>query len=237
MAANRITMQDMRSGTALMTKHFGQNPLRQLWQDQVIALEEDLNGEERNMPDVVDARVGSGTFKDYKGDKSQLLKKRMRFAERAVFSSEGLQDIDLVALARELYADLWAATPVLTGYLRQHLFYVVGSDVLRVVRPGIDASIIGVINIAPYAAKHDMPGWSRPFHRVLRKWMQRARRENFDVRYRFLQGESVPQRLRREGRTAQYASPVIEIGYLNSMRGRTGNQQIRQRGRRRRRRV
>jgi len=124
----------------------------------------------------------------------------------------------------------------------------------------MDFTVIGVTNVAPHAATMENPSWYRPFHRLWQRVSREATAKNLDSRFNYIRGGSLPMfreaywenRGYKVGDTTpfktymqrsdyghrrwiRYAVPVIWIGPLNSMGGKTGR--IKSRPRRHRKRM
>ena len=122
-----------------------------------------------------------------------------------------------------------------------------------------DFTVLGVTNVSPQAATMENPTWPRPFTRAWSNIQSYAKTNNLDVQFRYIRGGSLP--LKREAywesrgyqlrdvtpygvylrssdygyqRLVRYSVPVIWIGPLNSMGGRTGRIKSRHRTHRRR---
>jgi hypothetical protein len=81
---------------------------------------------------------------------------------------------------------------------------------------------IGITNKADYASTLENPGWPAPFKLTWKNWYA-GTRDRMDARlYYFTPADG------------RYSAPVIEIGYLNSLK-KTGIQKARHRRNRRKR--
>ena len=175
-----------------------------------------------NLPRApLDALVGRSRLRDYKSD-PVLLVASTRLGDTTVLTPAGaLQDIDLVAEAQWVYNTLRLASPVRSGRYRSSFRYTVGGKLLRSPPRGATFSVIGVTNIAPYASVLENPTWPRPFREAWKLVLKRSKQVPFDCRLTYLVGVSEQRPRTGGGREKPYASPVLEIGYYNSMR-RTG---------------
>jgi len=186
------------------------------------------------IPEIVDGRVGLNNIKDYEGSKARLLEK-MPWASVAVLTPAGqFARPDLTEELRWLYQALVTASSPFasTGNYRASFRYVVGRTVSRGLPKGDEGqwTVAGVTNIAAYASALENMRSRNVFRRTFSKVQTRARSKNYDVRMDYLNEVS---ELGTKG--FSYPSPVIWIGQLNSMRGRTGLQfRKRPQGRRRR---
>ena len=153
-----------------------------------------------------------------------------------------------------------------THRYRDGFRYVIGDVPYKFVPAGLDYTVIGITNVAPHAPTLENPGWPRPFTKGWQKIQRLATKENFDAKFTYLSGSSIPQfrkayfeslgdppgsafpirsttpygvylRASDYGhrRLIRYTVPVIWLGPLNSMRGRTGRIQAKHRSRRRKR--
>ena len=122
-----------------------------------------------------------------------------------------------------------------------------------------DFTVLGITNVAPHAATMENPTWARPFTKAWPGIQRYAKANNLDVQFRYIRGGSLP--LQRSAywesrgfearsvtpygvylqpsdygyrRLVRYSVPVIWIGPLNSMGGRTGRIKSRHRSHRRR---
>lgn len=182
---------------------------------------EGLARDEARLTDTVDAIAGSKRYQRYSGPKPRLAND-MGLDEKILIVPVGaFGSLDLAAIARSLLGVLVAATPVLSGHLRGSYRFTIGDQVLDSLPADARFSIVGVINIAAYASVNENPGWTQPYRRAWTWIARKAREDGFDARFRYRleTGEQVTTRQRG---TFSYPAPIIEIGYLNTMRGRTG---------------
>jgi hypothetical protein len=169
------------------------------------------------IPEVVDGRVGMQNVNDYRGSKRALLA-RMPWASVAVLTPVGgFQRTDLTGELRWIMQALIAAASPFgrSGRYRSSFRYVVGGAPQRGIPRGDKWTLAGVTNIAPYASALENMRERKIFRRVFTKVRSRARAKNYDARMFYLIGVS-------EGR--KYPAPYIQIGQLNSMRGKVGLQ-------------
>jgi hypothetical protein len=176
-----------------------------------------------NIPEVVDGRVGLRNVNSYRGSKRALLA-QMPWASVAVLTPVGgFARVDLTGELRWLMQTLIAASSPFTrtGKYRSSFRYVVGRTVQRGLPRGDQGqwTIAGVTNIAAYASALENMRARNIFRRTFTKIQSRARNKNYDVRMDYM---SETSELGSKG--FAYPSPVIWIGQLNSMRGRTGLQ-------------
>jgi hypothetical protein len=176
-----------------------------------------------NIPETVDGQVGLNVVKNYSGSKRTLLGK-MPWASIAVLTPVGgFQRADLTGELRWLMQTLRAAASPFTrtGNYRSSFMYVVGGTVQRGLPQGDEDqwTIAGVTNTAVYASALENMRAHNVFRRTFTKVQSRARAKNYDVRMDYLSEVSEPS-----PKGFSYPSPVIWIGQLNSMRGRTGLQ-------------
>jgi len=216
---------------ALIRATLGDNALRVLLTDQREAIAYDLKyGVGTYDPVIpymrrkVDALIGTQRLKDFDGDKPTLVRRKMPFATRVIFSQDEEQEIDLRRELILLRAMLMAASSnnVLFRYRTTFKFWI-GGQVMNFLPPNGDFAIGGVVNTHSYAPKVECQKWFRPYRLVWRIVNRVDRKRRMDVRIRNLQG------ITEVSKGRPWPSPVIELGYLNSMRGKTGNLLGRQR--------
>jgi len=182
-------------------------------------------------PKPVTVRVGLTHIKNFDGSIPRLLQK-MELGEQAILTpASDSQTIDLRKIAVDIRKALFLASPFRTGHYRNSFRFVVGNTVSRTVPTEGSFSIIGVTNIAAYAPTLENPTWHRVFNTVWRRVIKQARAEGFDARITYLGHASEEQSTSRG--VVRYAAPVIQIGYLNTMRGQTGRRPARHRRNRR----
>ena len=174
-----------------------------------------------NIPKVVDGRVGLRNVKGYKGSKRKLLRE-MPWASIAVLTPVGgFARADLTGELRWLMQALIAASSPFasSGHYRSSFRYVVGASAQRGIPRGNQWTIAGVTNVAAYASALENMRSKQVFRRVFSKLQTRSRKKNYDVRLTYLLNTT-----EISGKGISYPAPVIQIGQLNSMRGRTGLQ-------------
>jgi hypothetical protein len=180
---------------------------------------------------------------------------------------------DILPTAIKVMAMLKLLAPPSTGRRKNHTFryrdgfrYVIGDVPYRIVPAGLDYTLIGITNVVPYASTLENPTWQRPFARVWARVQRMASAENFDAKFTYLAGSSLPQFRKAyfeslgdppgssyprgsvtpygvylrasdygQRRLIRYTVPIIWLGPLNSMKGRTGRIAARHRNRRRKR--
>lgn len=198
------------------------------YKDRYAMLADDLKSDivamsrldEPRLPKSVDGQVNGTVFRDYKGSKTALLA-QTRLGKTSVLTPRGgFVEVDLRLEVRKLYAQLIANSPILSGEYRRSFKYVVDGDVVATLPPAGELYRVGVINTADYASTLENPSWPRPFNLTWRKFFKEVK-GRMDARMYYFTPEG-----------GRYAAPIIEIGYLNSMR-RTGIQPARHRRNRR----
>ena len=184
-------------------------------------------------PKPITARVGLTHIKNFDGSIPRLLRK-MEIGERAILTPGNItQDVNLLRIILAIRKALYLASPIRTGHYRSSFRFVVGGGMFKAVPVTDDFSIIGITNIAAYASTLENPTWHRPFNRVWPRVRKQARIEGFDARITYI-GQASEETQTSEG-PFTYAIPIIQIGYLNTMRGETGRRPARHRKSRRRR--
>ena len=186
----------------------------------------------KNVPrKPITARVGLQHLKNFDGSIPRLLQK-MELGEQAILTpASDSQTIDLRKIAVDIRKALFLASPFRTGHYRSSFRFVVGNTMTRTIPTEGSFSIIGVTNFAAYAPTLENPTWHRPFNRVWPRVRKQALIEGFDARITYLGHASEDQPTSRG--VVRYAAPVIQIGYLNTMRGQTGRRPARHRRNRR----
>jgi hypothetical protein len=172
----------------------------------------------KNIPETVEGRVGTTNVRNYSGSKAKLLKDKSTWASVSVLTPVGgFQRADLTGELRWVMQTLLAAASPFasSGRYRSSFRYVVGGVPQRGIPRGDKWTLAGVTNVAAYASALENMREHKVFRRTFTKVQARARLKNYDARMFYLTGVS-------EGR--KYPSPMIQIGQLNSMRGKTGLQ-------------
>jgi len=172
------------------------------------------------IPTPADVKVGTSFRSDYKGDPLSLLKKTP-WAGITIFERAGAgAQVDLREELRIIYRMLLAAASPFqrSGKYAQSFRFQVGGNLSRSV-PFTDFNIAGITNVAAYASSLEGSRTRNIFRRVFTKVQARARKLGYDARYTFLLGVAEGSKS-----VSSYPAPVIQIGYLNTMRGKTGLQ-------------
>ena len=173
------------------------------------------------------AIINTTRIENFTGDKARAVETRMNFGGQVIYSSEVEAELDL---RRELQLVKHMLEAVSThGVLhryRRSFKYWVGGRVMDQLPPNGEFAIGGIVNTHSYAPKVECRLWFRIFRQVWSSVRAVRNSRRMDVRIRNLQGVTEVN----QGRA--WPSPVIEIGYLNSMNGKTGNFLGRQRCRR-----
>jgi hypothetical protein len=247
---------DFAGGNALFKSLTGKNAKQYLldFQRDVVAYEiksTELDPSEPELPTPMDAYIGGRQWKDYEGDKAQLVQARMPFASTIRFVDPSVrgEDIDFVKEIQLIMAELRGryAIPVVKGFFGRNFYYVVGNQFSKIVPPADSFTIIGVTNLAQYSSTMENPTWHRPFNKCWTGYVRRrAAKMGYEARFRYLGGASWgyyhrgirpdPNRKQSYPRWINYAVPLIEIGPIGSMRGKVGKLRARH-GRNRRRMV
>jgi hypothetical protein len=142
----------------------------------------------------------------------------MTFGGQVIFSSEGLEQIDLRRELINLKNMLkMASGHGILGRYRTTFKFWVGGQVMDTLPLDGDFAIGGIVNTHSYAPKVECPNWPRPYRIVWRLVNRIAYKRRMDVRIRNLQG------ITEVNKGRPWPSPIIELGYLNTMRGKTGN--------------
>jgi len=227
------------------------------------------------VPEEFKGQVGTRRYASVPRGRLRALVQDMPFATVARFweageAGEGVEDIRPVAekimrMLRTVAPPSRSTAPLPPPKshpyrYRQSFRFVIGSTAYQTIPPEGTYTIIGITNVAPHAATMENPGWPQPFRKMWMEVERMSRAENFDARFSYLAGSSLPQK--REAywesrgyalgqrtpfgvilgkqdyghrRPIRYAVPVIWVGPLNSMGGKTGRMKARHRRNRRKR--
>jgi hypothetical protein len=235
--------ESFRSGDALFRALTGQNALNYLLNLQRDMVAWEIQQTEPDLPTPMDALVGGQTIKDFQGDKSELARARMPFATTLRFVAPDARgaDIDFVKEARMIMIEVRGRFSIRPGkrpndpqmpYHKAFRFMVGGSAYIQP-PPNESFTIIGITNIANHASTLENPTWPQPFRKCFTQFVRRrAKAMGYEARFRYLGGSSEgythrgirpdPNRKQSYPRWINYAVPIIEIGPLGSMGGKTG---------------
>lgn len=210
---------------ALLKATLGDNALKALLKDQreciAYDLKEGVGIYDPVIPYMrrkVTAVINTSTYKNFTGDKPTAVFTKMNFGGQVIFSSEEEVPVNLRNELIRLKAILESASThgILYRYKSTFAFWV-GGKVVSVLPPEGNFSIGGVVNTHSYAPKVECNLWPRPYRFVWRIINSVKYKRRMDVRIRNLQDITEVN----DGHT--WPSPIIELGYLNTMRGKVGN--------------
>lgn len=228
-----LTRMQFATGDALLRGIFGKPVIKMMHEAQLEWMTYEVDTTEPEMPTPMDYSVEGTTSRDYKGDKSELVKRTVPFAGRFRFTSkEGrYADVDFIKEIELIMADLRGrcAIPAKTGAYGQSFRYIVGDKSYPTVPRGLDFTVIGVTNIAPYASTQENPTWHQPFRKCWSGYVvARARALGYDAVFKYIGNGSIPylhqgirpdpNRKQSYERTIRYAVPTIQIGPFGSLK-------------------
>lgn len=231
------------------------NMLREVQQEEVIS--EVKIAKREGLPKKIDAIVSGKITKGWDKDVTPLIQGRMKLGSSARFTdSESGQELSvpLIPIITTIKRELELSAPRSgrnKGTHQQYryadeFYYMIGGQISKSPPIREDSfTVIAVVNVAPQAATLEVISWPRIMRKTFTRWKRKARRDGFDIRFRYLQGSSipydklgiVPDPLRdfetkgpnkgglkqRIARRIQYATPMIEIAPLGTFTsGKTG---------------
>lgn len=220
-----ISPLQFEKADALATALMGGNALKVLLSDQRAAIATDLRKGVGNyspvipyMPRKVTAYIDTQRIENFTGDKAKAVLTSMNFGGQVIFDAGKNEQINLRQELIRLKAMLEAASghSILKRYKTTFAFWV-GGKVMSSLPPEGEFAIGGVVNTHSYAPKVECRNWPRAYRKVWLAVNRIAYKRRMDIRIRNLQG------ITEENEGRPWPSPVIELGYLNTMKGKTGN--------------
>jgi hypothetical protein len=172
-------------------------------------------------------RIGTTRLTKQTGSLS-LIFDRTKLGDTTIASAGADVRIDLTKELQWLMVHLKLRSPVVTGNYRKSMRYVVAKSLSEILPRGSSWTVAGVTNVAVYASALENVRRLQTFRRVFTQVQSRAKAQGYDARMDYLAETAAPS-----NKGLRYPTPVIWIGQLNSMRGRTGIQFKKRRRRRR----